>query len=262
MYRIIYQDQGCPATNIQHSPVTTNNPDHIEVYDNALSAPMCDQLIAEFETHKGRQSAGRSSGGVNTKRKDSIDVSLTSYPDWAPLVQQVQSTVARFLVDYAKKYSHILFGVVGNKFTDIKTGEASSITHKTISNSPPEIISKFLNNAFKPAPINLQRYTKGVGGYHKWHSEIAPIDPKAEALHRVLFYIFYLNNVNSGGETTFYYQDRTIEPKQGRLIIAPAGFTHTHKGNIPESNDKYILASWIKFRRFEEMLLAKQPGQS
>jgi hypothetical protein len=49
------------------------------------------------------------------------------------------------------------------------------------------------------------------------------------------------------------YQQRKIEARQGRLIIAPAGFTHTHKGHVPASGDKYIATSWILFQRAEAL---------
>jgi hypothetical protein len=35
------------------------------------------------------------------------------------------------------------------------------------------------------------------------------------------------------------------------MVIAPAGFTHTHKGHVPRSGDKYIVASWVLFQRAE-----------
>ena len=60
---------------------------------------------------------------------------------------------------------------------------------------------------------------------------------------------FYLNDVADGGETEFLHQGRKIEARQGRLIIAPAGFTHTHKGHVPASGDKYVATSWILYRR-------------
>jgi hypothetical protein len=31
------------------------------------------------------------------------------------------------------------------------------------------------------------------------------------------------------------------------MVIAPSGFTHTHRGNVPTSGDKYILTSWVLF---------------
>jgi hypothetical protein len=41
------------------------------------------------------------------------------------------------------------------------------------------------------------------------------------------------------------------------MVIAPAGFTHTHRGNMPVSNDKYIATSWVLFQRAEDLLSKK-----
>ena len=38
-----------------------------------------------------------------------------------------------------------------------------------------------------------------------------------------------------------------VKPKQGTLVIWPAAFTHTHRGNPPLSNDKYIVTGWTEF---------------
>jgi hypothetical protein len=63
----------------------------------------------------------------------------------------------------------------------------------------------------------------------------------------------YLNDVEQGGETEFYFQNLKSKPKQGTLVIAPATFTHTHRGNMPISNDKYIFTSWVLYQRAREM---------
>ena len=42
----------------------------------------------------------------------------------------------------------------------------------------------------------------------------------SESLHRVLLFQFYLNDVAEGGETEFFYQQRRVAPKAGRLVIA------------------------------------------
>jgi hypothetical protein len=64
--------------------------------------------------------------------------------------------------------------------------------------------------------------------------------------------MFYLNDVEDGGETELY-QNTMVKPKAGRMVIAPAYFTHTHRGNIPVSNDKYILTSWVLFNSAERI---------
>lgn len=88
----------------------------------------------------------------------------------------------------------------------------------------------------------LQR-TKIGQGYHLWHSEISTGD----MMGRLLAYIVYLNDVEEGGETEFLYQHKRVKPTQGTVVIFPAGFTHTHRGNPPISNTKYIMTGWVEF---------------
>jgi hypothetical protein len=63
----------------------------------------------------------------------------------------------------------------------------------------------------------------------------------------------YLNDVPESGETEFFYQRRLIRPQAGSLLVAPAGFTHTHRGNTPKGGDKYIATSWVLFQRAEQI---------
>jgi hypothetical protein len=51
----------------------------------------------------------------------------------------------------------------------------------------------------------------------------------------------------------FHYQQRLVRPQAGALLIAPAAFTHTHRGNRPRGADKYIATSWILFQRAEAL---------
>ena len=114
-------------------------------------------------------------------------------------------------------------------------------------------LANLVNYLFRVGDVNAQRYTAGNGGYPYWHSEVYPQLQHNDALHRVLLFMYYLNDVEEGGETEFYYQNRAVKPKAGRMVIAPAYFTHTHRGQIPKSNDKYILTSWLLFNRAEQI---------
>lgn len=60
----------------------------------------------------------------------------------------------------------------------------------------------------------------------------------------ILTFIWYLNDVDNGGETEFFDEIK-IKPKQGRLLIFPSVWPYLHKGNIPLSSDKYILTGWV-----------------
>jgi hypothetical protein len=83
--------------------------------------------------------------------------------------------------------------------------------------------------------------TRPGEGYHVWHFENS-----GNNAFRKLATMLYLNTVEEGGETEFLYQKRRIQPRQGRLLIFPASFTHTHRGNPPLSGDKFILTSWLE----------------
>lgn len=80
-------------------------------------------------------------------------------------------------------------------------------------------------------------------GYHTWHCE----DDSRDNASRILTFILYLNDVAEGGETEFLYYPKRIKAESGKLILWPAGFTHTHRGNPPISNTKYILTGWVEF---------------
>ena len=78
------------------------------------------------------------------------------------------------------------------------------------------------------------------GGFHNWHYENTGLQVSA----RKLVIQLYLNTIEEGGETEFLYFNKRIKAEQGRLIIFPAAFTHTHRGNPPIGQDKYIISTW------------------
>lgn len=80
-------------------------------------------------------------------------------------------------------------------------------------------------------------------GYHVWHCEA----DNREAQHRVLAWTVYLNDNFEAGETEFLYQQYRYKPKMGDVIIFPAAFTHTHRGNPPIGGTKYIITGWLEF---------------
>jgi len=92
--------------------------------------------------------------------------------------------------------------------------------------------------------LKIQKTTIGEG-YHSWHFEQDCRDRAA----RLGTWRVYLNDVEEGGETEFLYQHKRIKPTRGTLLIWPAGYTHTHRGNPPISNDKYVMTGWLEFTK-------------
>ena len=80
-------------------------------------------------------------------------------------------------------------------------------------------------------------------GYHVWHFE----SDSLERSSRVLSWGLYLNTIDAGGETEFLYQGIRIPAVEGTLVIWPAAFTHTHRGNPPLSGEKYLPTGWIEY---------------
>lgn len=93
--------------------------------------------------------------------------------------------------------------------------------------------------------INIQHYNPN-GGYHSWHTERSNNNYPVASRH--LAFMTYLNDVNDGGETEFYYQKLKVTPKKGRTLIWPADWTHTHRGIPSPTEEKYIITGWFNFR--------------
>lgn len=89
----------------------------------------------------------------------------------------------------------------------------------------------------------MQKIDPGCG-YHVWHYEAAAENTSS----RILTYILYLNTLKPecAGETELLYQRMRIPPKKNSLIIFPAAYTHTHRGNVVFGDEaKYIITGWF-----------------
>ena len=87
--------------------------------------------------------------------------------------------------------------------------------------------------------FNIQHYKPGEG-YLSWHNE--------RSIHlthqRALTFMTYLNDVEDGG-TEFKYQGLRHNAKKGKTLIWPSDFTHTHRGQKSETQEKYITTGWF-----------------
>ncbi|MFC3032981.1 2OG-Fe(II) oxygenase [Pseudoalteromonas fenneropenaei] len=226
--------------------------DFIRVYENALTPEFCQRFIATFE-QSPHVNVGRTSGGVDLSKKISQDLYLNNHADYANELQHIQQVTAKHVFDYIEEHFFMMIGAFGLKVYHPKTGEPVDVTVDNFAEVAKPQLPVLVQQLFRLGAIQAQKYTVNQGGYPYWHSEVYPQAGHNEALHRVLLFMFYLNDVAQGGETEFYYQQRKLTPKQGSMVIAPGYFTHTHRGNIPKSNDKYILTSWVLFNRAEQI---------
>ena len=87
--------------------------------------------------------------------------------------------------------------------------------------------------------IRIKRYRAGRGNFLD-HVDVGDYI----SARRFLVFFVYLNNVAEGGETEFPTLDLQVSPECGTILVFPATWTFLHRGNVPISNDKYILGSY------------------
>ncbi|MGZ8290956.1 MAG: 2OG-Fe(II) oxygenase [Telluria sp.] len=226
--------------------------DFIGIYDGALSPEQCEHIIARFNA-SDKVIRGRTGNGVDIGKKDSYDLTISQHKEWHDVANLMLGALRPHLRSYMDKYRMMLVGALSPTVADPKTGEPVVLSLANFDDCGTPNLDALIQYMYRPGHLNVQKYVKASGGYHHWHSEIYPQNASCETLHRALLFQFYLNDVDEGGETEFLYQDHKVEARQGRLIIAPAGFTHSHKGHVARSGDKYIATSWILFQRAETL---------
>ena len=129
--------------------------------------------------------------------------------------------------------------------------------HRELHEKVSQAVMSYVNSvpALQVAPLcwsayKMKCYKKNKGQF-KWHFDAA----SKSSFQRQLAIILYLNDVTQGGGTHFYHQQVGTSPRQGDAILFPPFWTHMHCGDIPVSEDKYIITS---FAEFQEPSTAKE----
>ena len=178
----------------------------------------CKDTGVAFDRRGFRASDGRKK--ANTRRDAALPIDYFMDETNAP--PEVQS----FMIDknmnsrYLKQYNSVL---------------------NTCLNHYAEEYEQLTEYSLQPACLSIQK-TSPKQGYHIWHSE----NIAKGCGRRILAHMMYLNDVEEGGETEFLYLSKRFKPRKGTLLIWPAGFTHTHRGNPPISGDKYVATGWVE----------------
>jgi hypothetical protein len=192
--------------------------DFVYVRDNVFSKEFCEELIKDFESMPENQSEGRSGAGINFDIKKTMDMNLMDYPK------------------LREKYVDVIF----SGFNDTVYEFMFSLPYQNRFEPYHHI---FNNNNTTYDTCQMQKYVKGEGHYNAYHFEA---DQLSNARRQFVF-ILYLNDVDKGGETELLYGLYKTKPKQGSVLVHPAAFPFVHKGHMPESNDKYIVTTWLSF---------------
>jgi len=117
--------------------------------------------------------------------------------------------------------------------------------HQTVSRVVLSIAAQFPSLRVWPlrtTGYKIQHYRKNEGHF-KWHFDA--LGPGA--WERQLALVIFLNSVDEGGETSFHRQNLRVRPVAGDALLFPTFWTHMHCGEIPRSEDKYIVSSFVCF---------------
>lgn len=182
--------------------------DFVGVFDNILDADFCSMAIEKIEQAiENGYGFDRRTEGQSPINKD--DTTVACFSTKIPYIESI------FHAAFWEAYR-----IYADKYAVLTSG---SETHT------------IYENRFQKTEVGQ--------GYHIWHYESA----SRGSAPRLLAYTLYLNDVEEGGETEFLYYPRRVAAKQGRLCIFPTAFSHTHRGNPPLSNTKYIITGWVEF---------------
>jgi hypothetical protein len=122
--------------------------------------------------------------------------------------------------------------------------ELQNLLNSKIENFMPLIIKKYQILGAQPLSftgMQIQKYLKGEGRFlPHLDNNFSP-----ETEDRLMAMIYYLNDVEDGGETYFNHQDISVKPEKGKLVVFSCTWQYLHEGRIPLSNDKFIITRFI-----------------
>jgi hypothetical protein len=178
------------------------------IYKSYVSHEICDKLIEYHKKSDLKQPGQIGCGYVNKNAKDSIDIKL-----WIN---------DKVFLEYCKELKTVIDEYI-KKF--------------------PYCVSQKIPFGFSEVS-NLQYYPPG-GGFKIWHAE--RFTKKEPQSSRHLVYMTYLNDVTDGGETEFLHQKIKVRAEKGKTLVWPADWTHTHRGIVSPTQEKYIITGWLSF---------------
>lgn len=183
----------------------------IRTFPSHLSSDLCETLIATYEADKDGQVPGKTFLGLDEGIKKTTDVLLSSRAAW----KELDTLIFRLLGEALKAYA-----------------DAIPQEH--------DLKAYLLNGPLTDSGYIVQKY-KQQDGFYAWHNDF---DVRPDGRWRVLTFLWYLNDVELGGETEFI-DGTKIKPEAGKLLLFPSTWSLKHRGAMPISCDKYILTGWM-----------------
>jgi hypothetical protein len=176
---------------------------------NSLSPEFCNNVINLFNNTKENHYLGRCGAGrikLNTKVTTDLEITNCTNPT-IPLHLEWSEVKATLIKELEKNLSQYYFNLDPEKkiFN-------FDVIHKIKS------YSSFL----------IHKYDKNKGKF-TYHNDRC-IDKKNDR-YRVLNYLWYLNDIEEGGETEFFGY-HILKPEQGKMVLFPSEWFFPHTGKF------------------------------
>jgi prolyl 4-hydroxylase len=182
---------------------------YVQVFDDALPRPFCAQMIESFQQMTAH----------HVVRKPGWRAGLDT-SSWTEL--DVSALADEAFKGYFYK----------------KMDEYQAIYNQRLGLTIP------VPDSAEISPMRIKRYVAGTGEAFQPH-----FDAIYEAANRYLVFLWYLNDVDEGGETEFCDLDLKVPARAGRLLMFPPYWMFQHAGRPPISGDKYFLSMYLLFPR-------------
>jgi len=181
--------------------------DFVVSYDDAIPRSLCQEIVRTFEGSAAEQHANGAGVRDGLEHSAWTEINVTRMAD--PAFQQFFEGM---VLEYFSRYNALL------KLS-----------------CPISPVNK-LND------LMMKRYRASSQERFQTH-----FDSIRQHCNRYLVFLWYLNDVEVGGETWFPELELKISPKAGRLLMFPPYWMFQHAGLAPVSNDKYIISTYAVY---------------
>ena len=195
------------------------------IYTNkkSLSSEVCRDLIELFENEE-RKYDGVTHGGMQKNIKDTKDFVIPeNEPKWYKYYYLFHSEILRNVHKYINTLNE-------------------NPSFKNENQNTTSVFKHFQNSKISHGGFMLQRYILNQGRY-VYHHDFSVHETNKK--HRIITYLWYLNDVEEGGETDFPDINIKVKPEIGKLVLFPASWDFPHCGKMPISSNKYIVTGWL-----------------
>ncbi len=179
----------------------------VQFYDHAMSPEMCARLVAGFDSMPQLQAPNGRGQRAGLEESAWTELNITPFAD---------QTLQGYFYDQIDRHLALYNDTLGLTIP--------------IPSRP------------KLEDLRIKRYRMGCDEKFQPH-----FDAVDEKMNRYMVFLWYLNDVEEGGETIFCDLGIKVVPRTGRLLMFPPYWMFQHAAPPPVSNDKYIISTYMLF---------------